>query len=619
MPSKRPSRSGASRLVAAFFAALLAVPLLATPATAQDAEPVPTPRQEAPGVPGLPASGTLATATSGTVTVFWTAPTGDAPVSYYKVMVKECKASKRADVDCKPIRGKTRNVRNGTTATFKKLKPGTTYNVWVRAINIWHKGPRLTGSVTTLAAPTFEDDSNDWRIWGYTIGQADQLSIGPLPTATGGNGALTYSIDGVNSCNRGNVNEGEGGGCGSAHKYNKNGAPLVDWQAAGFSFNAATRTLTSNTGSNAPTAAKVTGATSGRAAALPVTIPVWYTVTDADGVTTRLTLRIAVTDAPTLATVADQNLTVGTAASIQLPQADGVAWHKHTLAGEVPGLTLNTKGLLSGTPTAPGTATLTWTADAGQASDPSKTFTVTVGNAAGAPTAAPASVSATYNSINALATVAYSAVDGATGYVVQVIPDNSWPAFAVDRAPGNAYHANRATYPNARVGLSHDTNQPVSRLSPLALGSYKVRVAARNANGVGPFTEIPFVLSANPPAAPTGLTATQTKTGHVYDNGGRGNVALDWDDTPGAVGYVVQVVTIWSSHPGWPTSTSDYSTNVQRTTLTHNGSSATLTDIGRGNHEFRVAARDNQGRLGAWSTPVAFKVVAVYQDGLPPT
>lgn len=489
-----------SRLIVAFAAAAVALPLLATPATAQgDPAPEPTPYQEPPGQPGLPASGTLATATSGTVTVSWTAPTGDAPVNYYRVMVKECKASKRADVDCKPVRGKTKNVRNATSVTFTKMKPGTTYNVWVRAINIWHKGPRLTGSVTTTAAPTFDDDSADWRIWSYTIGQTDQFSIGPLPAATGGHGTLTYSVVGVNSCNRGNVDEGEGDGCGSVHKYNKGGAPLVNVAAAGFSFDAATRTLTSNTGSNAPTAAKVLAATSGRATALPVTVPVWYTVTDADGITTRLTLRIEVQPALFASSTMTETVTVGTAATIQLPQAHDVAWSKHRLTGEVPGMAFGTPttadrlnnrgGRLSGTPTTTGTTTLTWAVSLSNGASGTVTVTVNIVNGAGAPTAAPTSVSAEYSAGEVW--IGYTGVEGATGYVVQVIPDGgSWPTLNVDHAPGSAHAASGG---GLRVHLINE-GPGFTVVSDIAAGTYTLRIAARNANGVGPWSTATFTV-----------------------------------------------------------------------------------------------------------------------------
>lgn len=294
-----------------------------------------------------------------------------------------------------------------------------------------------------------------------------------------------------------------------------------------------------------------------------------------------------------------------------MPLAKGVAWSAHTLTGSVPGLTLNDAGLLSGTPTAPGTASFTWAAAGTAGTSDSVSFNVVVSNAdSGAPTAAPASVTASYRSVNNSVRVDYTAVDGATGYVVQAIPsDGSWPAFGVDHAPGKAHTASqRANI--VGVHLRHDTNG-VTMLSDIATGLYKLRVAGRNANGVGPFTEVALNLSTDTLPAPTGLTATQTRTGHVFDNGGRGDVALDWADTANAASYVVQVVWIWtSSHPGWPSSSSDYPTERRGTTITHNGSSATINDIGHGKHEVRVATRDNQGRIGPWSTPLAFTVAA---------
>lgn len=235
----------------------------------------------------------------------------------------------------------------------------------------------------------------------------------------------------------------------------------------------------------------------------------------------------------------------------------------------------------------------------------------------GAPTAAPASVTASYRSVNNRVRVDYTAVDGATGYVVQAIPsDGSWPAFDVDHAPGRAHTASQR--PNiVGVHLRHDSNgvTKFTILSDIATGLYKLRVAGRNANGVGPFTEVALNLSTDPLPAPSGLAATQTHYGDA-DNRYARHIALDLDDVDYAVGYVVQVISLWPSHPGWPPSTSDVmAPGGSRPSITHDGSSATLNDIGFGRHEVRVAARDNQGRLGQWTTPLAFTVATCRPAG----
>ena len=45
--------------------------------------------------------------------------------------------------------GKTKNPKaKKTQVVFKKLKPGTTYNVWVRAQNHAGKGERVNATIT---------------------------------------------------------------------------------------------------------------------------------------------------------------------------------------------------------------------------------------------------------------------------------------------------------------------------------------------------------------------------------------------------------------------------------------------------------------------------------------
>ncbi len=94
--------------------------------------------QEQSGLPG-PVVNLQLSAASDSVTVAWEAPeTGDAPDRYI-VHLKPADGSK----------GKVKKPRaKKTSVTFRKLEPGATYEVRVRAENADGKGDRSTASVT---------------------------------------------------------------------------------------------------------------------------------------------------------------------------------------------------------------------------------------------------------------------------------------------------------------------------------------------------------------------------------------------------------------------------------------------------------------------------------------
>ena len=81
------------------------------------------------------------TATADGVTVSWQPPAGgDAPQRYIVHLRPE--GGKKGS-------GKTKNPKaKKTQVTFKKLKPGVTYNVWVRAQNHAGKGERVNATIT---------------------------------------------------------------------------------------------------------------------------------------------------------------------------------------------------------------------------------------------------------------------------------------------------------------------------------------------------------------------------------------------------------------------------------------------------------------------------------------
>ena len=302
----------------------------------------------------------------------------------------------------------------------------------------------------------------------YTIGQTGRINV-TLPSASGGHGGLTYNlvyldeveetvvVDGVPQTNTAKVERS------------------VNDEAPGFSFDAATRVLTSDTGGSEPAATAF--------------YSLKYSAVDANGGSAVVKSHLAVRDAPSLPEITDQSLTVGVEASITLPDASGgslggLTSLDYTLEGEVEGLTfraydpitLQWDRKLVGTPEFAGSAEMTYTVtDANGVSD-SKTFTVTVVNGPTAPSSAPASLTAGHVT-GSTAAARWDAVTGATSYVVQVIAaDGSFPDKPLDSMPDGVALSFRAEFPTQAV------------FSAIGAGDYKVRVAARNDDGVGPWS-----------------------------------------------------------------------------------------------------------------------------------
>ena len=287
----------------------------------------------------------------------------------------------------------------------------------------------------------------------YTVGQQTPISV-TLPSASGGYGQLTYRLITFVGTEERSFNE----------------------HVAGFSFDPTTRLLTSDTGGSAPSAAKL--------------YTVKYSAVDENGASADARQRIIVREAPSLPAIADKNLTVGAHASIALPQASGGSLGRgenppYTLSPEIEGLSFDRdRGLtLSGTPETPGSTVMTYTVTDTNGVSASQTFTITVNNGPTAPTSAPASVRggqattvAANNGFAFTAAVFWDAVSGATGYVVQVVEaSGSYPDKPVSAVPAGAVLSFRTTPLHAVV-------------SQIRTGDYKVRVAARNSDGVGPWS-----------------------------------------------------------------------------------------------------------------------------------
>ena len=315
----------------------------------------------------------------------------------------------------------------------------------------------LTFDVSVAAPVTFDAARLEplrGRTIDYTVGQSARISE-TLPEAEGGAGPLTYHLTYRVKEESGWVDK------------------TIDDDAPGLSFDANTRVLSSDTGAGAPSAAAY--------------YSVDYYAEDRNGSRAVAGFTIVVWEAPSLPDVADRSFTVGESVSITLTAAsDGAPWGngylRYELSPGVDGLSFHVwDRTVTGTPLAPGSTEVTYTAtDVNGVSD-SKTFTISVVNGPNAPTAAPGSLTAmqeTSPPAGLSASAAWDAVTGATGYVVQVIADGgSYPDRAVNSAP-------------AGVGLKTvtDGESHWAVISALSAGDYKVRVAARNDDGVGPWS-----------------------------------------------------------------------------------------------------------------------------------
>ena len=282
----------------------------------------------------------------------------------------------------------------------------------------------------------------------YTVGQATPLSV-VFPTASGGEGPLAYWLD-------------------SAEPR----VPIGDF-APGLSFDPAVRTLTSRTGNDEPEA--------GQAYALI------YWAEDRNGARAVAYGSVAVAAPPELPDIADKTVTVGQPVSIELPEATGgsnrIVWLRYRMEPQIPGLRFdpNTR-TLSGTPTLTGQAQVTYSVTDRNGVSDSATFTVEVAPGALAP-AAP-QISARALPAPGLAALDWDDVDGATSYVVQVVPaDADYPSLAADSVPDPA---TLHVLPARVQGDDGSTTRAV--VFGLSDGTYKVRVAAANAHGTGPWS-----------------------------------------------------------------------------------------------------------------------------------
>ena len=165
---------------------------------------------------------------------------------------------------------------------------------------------------------------------------------------------------------------------------------------------------------------------------------------------------------------------------------------QYRLEPQIPGLRFDPRTrILSGTPTLTGQAEITYTVTDRNSVSDSATFTVEVAPGASAPAAPqisaralPATEVTALGSASGLVILDWDDVNGATGYVVQLrAADAAHPSFAADSVPDLA---NLHVLP-VRV-RNDDGSMTRAVVFGLSDGAYKVRVAAVNADGAGPWS-----------------------------------------------------------------------------------------------------------------------------------
>jgi hypothetical protein len=239
--------------------------------------------------------------------------------------------------------------------------------------------------------------------------------------------------------------------------------------------------------------------------------------------------------------------TVGQSFSYQVSALNGPT--SFTATGSFPsGLSMNSSGLITGTPTATGVSVVNLSATNNYGTSLSTHLTLTVLNPVPAapgitsPLTATATVGSTF-SYNITAT------GSPTNYFV-VVPSNVGTEPPASSLP---------------PGLSYNTYTGVFSGTPTTAGTYNVELAAVNAGGVSATSELnPLVLTINPasggvPSAPTSLTAMA----------GSGQVSLGWGASAGATSYNVYRGTSAGGEGATPIATGITSVSYPDTSVTN--------------------------------------------------
>ena len=352
-------------------------------------------------------------------------------------------------------------------------------------------GPTPPGDLV----PEFSETVSD-----QTYGVDQTITALELPSATGGDGALTYSL-----------------------------SPALP---AGLTFNASTRTITGT-----PTSAMSS-------------TPYTYTVTDSDAVdpdSDTLTFTITVTGGPPpptdlvpefSETVPNQTYGVNGSVSLQLPSAtggDGAL--TYSLSPGLPaGLTFSASTrTISGAPTvATPTTTYTYTVTDSDAVDPDSdtlTFTITVtggGTTGSVPDFGTDTVpDLTYDTDEEIADLLLPSATGGDGTLTYSLS----PALPA----GLTFNASARTITGTQTAVSAATTYTYTVTDSNAVNPSSATLAF----------DITVVETLPTPGRPSGLTLTKLSNEAV---------AIDWDDAAYAAGYELSVTngTNWTLLPAAP-------------------------------------------------------------------
>lgn len=311
-------------------------------------------------------------------------------------------------------------------------------------------------------------------IFEYTVDQETPINV-TLPEAEGGHGTLTYGLSYWVKETR----------TVDGRQVTGHWEHSINDDAPGFSFNSATRTLTSDTGATAPSEAAF--------------YSVDYWAEDENGARVIASNSITVNEAPTLPRIAWPTWTVGDSVSLTLPEAEGGTRVGVGIRYELEGVDLSALGLsfngrtrtISGTvaPAVQFGVSLTYTATDRNGVDAVKEFYVTIQGGPSAPSAAPdlsTFIAATERG-RQIVFLDWADVARATSYVVQVIADDGteFPALVVGVLPDEG----SLTVYDSQTDLGGGRTAH-ALVSGLTAGDYIVRVSAKSAGGVGPWSNV---------------------------------------------------------------------------------------------------------------------------------
>ncbi len=332
----------------------------------------------------------------------------------------------------------------------------------------------LTFNVSVASSVEFYD-ADEVRafkdtIFEYTVGQATPINA-TLPAADGGHGTLKYGLSYWVKETR--VVDGR--------TITGHVEKSVNDDARGLSFDATTRVLSSDTGTSSPSAKAF--------------YSVDYWAEDQNGARVIASNSITVNEAPSLP-VGYYEMTVGQSVSVTLPEAEGGTRVGIGIRYDLGGADLSALGLsfngrtrvLSGTPLLNSDLDLTYTATDRNGVTASVLVQVDILPGATAPSSAPdlSAFNAATESGRQIVFLDWADVARATGYVVQVIPDDGteFPDLAVNVLPREA---SLTVYDSQTdLGGGKTAHALITGLLP---GDYLVGVTAKNADGVGPWSD----------------------------------------------------------------------------------------------------------------------------------